>query len=148
MVPGPFRLWLTFSSAKRPETGVSLPRSGLTALYKSPQAALNTAWSRTGKSTFGVGSFHGGRSTPVRGSQAAQSAPQARSPSAAPGRAQEPVLWLQRSLGRLRRGPHLHPVSTLGQKTKVDPRTDMTVVCSNSHRMIHRRRDEVLSLEG
>jgi len=42
---------------------------------------------------------------------------------------------------------HLCLVSSLGQETKVDPKTDMAVVCSNCHRMIHRRRDNVLSLE-
>lgn len=40
---------------------------------------------------------------------------------------------------------HLRPVSSLGEGTKVDPRNDMTVVCSNCHRMIHRRKDKVLT---
>lgn len=40
---------------------------------------------------------------------------------------------------------HLIPVSSFGETTKVDPRTDMTVVCSNCHRMIHRKKDHVLS---
>jgi 5-methylcytosine-specific restriction enzyme A len=42
---------------------------------------------------------------------------------------------------------HLCPVSTLGEETKVDPKTDMTVLCSNCHRMIHRRKDDVLTPE-
>lgn len=42
---------------------------------------------------------------------------------------------------------HLRPVATLDPIAPVDPRTDMTVVCSNCHRMIHRSRDNVLSLE-
>lgn len=42
---------------------------------------------------------------------------------------------------------HLTPVSILGEETKVDPKSDMTVLCSNCHRMIHRRTDEVLTLE-
>ena len=42
---------------------------------------------------------------------------------------------------------HLIPVSTLGGEMKVDPKRDMTVLCSNCHRMIHRRKDEVLTLE-
>ena len=42
---------------------------------------------------------------------------------------------------------HLRPVSTLGKQTKVDPKTDMTVLCSNCHRMIHRRKDHVLTPE-
>jgi len=41
---------------------------------------------------------------------------------------------------------HLIPVSNLGKNTKVNPRTDMTVVCSNCHRMIHRKKDHILSL--
>ncbi len=42
---------------------------------------------------------------------------------------------------------HLRPVSTLGKVTKIDPKTDMTVLCSNCHRMIHRRKDDVLTPE-
>jgi 5-methylcytosine-specific restriction enzyme A len=42
---------------------------------------------------------------------------------------------------------HLRPVSTLGKGTKVDPKSDMTVLCSNCHRMIHRRKDNVLTPE-
>jgi len=42
---------------------------------------------------------------------------------------------------------HLRPVSNLRGKEKVDPKTDMTVLCSNCHRMIHRFRDKVLSPE-
>ncbi len=41
---------------------------------------------------------------------------------------------------------HKVPVSSLEEKTRIDPRTDMAVVCSNCHRMIHRKRDHVLSL--
>lgn len=41
---------------------------------------------------------------------------------------------------------HLKPVSELGG-TNVDPETDLTVVCSNCHRMIHRKKNDVLSLE-
>ena len=42
---------------------------------------------------------------------------------------------------------HLRPVSTLDGKTKVDPKSDMTVLCSNCHRMVHRRKDHVLAPE-
>ena len=42
---------------------------------------------------------------------------------------------------------HLRPVSRLGKKTTVSPKTDMSVLCSNCHRMIHRRKDKVLSLK-
>jgi len=41
---------------------------------------------------------------------------------------------------------HLHPISTVLEQTSVDPRTDMVVVCANCHRMIHRRRDAILSV--
>lgn len=42
---------------------------------------------------------------------------------------------------------HLRPVSTLEGKTKVDPKKDMTVLCSNCHRMVHRRKGYVLAPE-
>jgi hypothetical protein len=42
---------------------------------------------------------------------------------------------------------HLIPASSHEEETRVDPRTEMTVVCSNCHRMIHRKRDKMLSLE-
>jgi 5-methylcytosine-specific restriction enzyme A len=42
---------------------------------------------------------------------------------------------------------HLRPVSSFQESTRVDPKTDMAVVCSNCHRMIHRKKDKVLSLE-
>jgi len=41
---------------------------------------------------------------------------------------------------------HLRPVSSFGKATKVDPKTEMTVVCANCHRMLHRKK-EVLSPE-
>lgn len=40
---------------------------------------------------------------------------------------------------------HLKPVSTLEASTKLSPENDMTVVCSNCHRMLHRNRDMVLT---
>lgn len=42
---------------------------------------------------------------------------------------------------------HLRPVSRLGKETTVSPKTDMSVLCSNCHRMVHRRKDKVLSLK-
>lgn len=42
---------------------------------------------------------------------------------------------------------HTKPLSTLGQEKNIDPLTDLIPVCSNCHRMIHRRTDEVLSIE-
>jgi len=40
---------------------------------------------------------------------------------------------------------HLVPVSSLSEKTKVNPCRDMIVVCSNCHRMIHRQKGKTLS---
>jgi len=42
---------------------------------------------------------------------------------------------------------HLNPVSSHEKDTSVDPKTEMTVVCSNCHRMIHRKKDQTLSLD-
>lgn len=42
---------------------------------------------------------------------------------------------------------HLRPVSELKRESKIDPATDMTVVCPNCHRMIHRDKNKILSLE-
>ncbi len=40
---------------------------------------------------------------------------------------------------------HLRPISGLQGETKIDPKTDMTVLCSNCHAMIHRSQDNVLT---
>lgn len=42
---------------------------------------------------------------------------------------------------------HLVPVSTMIEPNAVNPRTDMTVLCSNCHRMVHRKREKPLSLQ-
>ena len=42
---------------------------------------------------------------------------------------------------------HKKPVSKLKEKTQIDPENDMEVLCSNCHRMIHRRKDEILTTE-
>lgn len=42
---------------------------------------------------------------------------------------------------------HLVPVSTMLHPSSVKPKTDMTVLCANCHRMIHRRRDTPLSID-
>ena len=42
---------------------------------------------------------------------------------------------------------HLVPVSRMTEPSTVNPRTDMTVLCSNCHRMVHRSRDKPLSLQ-
>jgi len=42
---------------------------------------------------------------------------------------------------------HLKPLYTLVEETLIDPEKDMTVLCANCHRMIHRKRDNPLSVE-
>jgi len=42
---------------------------------------------------------------------------------------------------------HINPVSELADAQIVDPVTDLVPVCSNCHRMIHRRKDKMLSIE-
>lgn len=42
---------------------------------------------------------------------------------------------------------HLRPVSSLERKLKIDPQKDMAVLCSNCHRMIHRKKDDVLTVD-
>lgn len=42
---------------------------------------------------------------------------------------------------------HTKPVSSLGGATQVDPATDLVVLCSNCHSIVHRRKGEPLSLD-
>lgn len=42
---------------------------------------------------------------------------------------------------------HVKPIHTFEEEQVVDPRTDLITVCSNCHRMIHRRRTDVLEIE-
>lgn len=42
---------------------------------------------------------------------------------------------------------HIKPLFSLGEETKVDPAKDMVCLCSNCHRMVHRKRGEILSIE-
>ncbi|MDG4850835.1 HNH endonuclease, partial [Peribacillus frigoritolerans] len=42
---------------------------------------------------------------------------------------------------------HVKPVSTLKEKGVIDPEHDLIPVCSNCHRIIHRRRDNMLTVE-
>lgn len=42
---------------------------------------------------------------------------------------------------------HLIPLSTLEEEFEINPATDMAVVCSNCHRMIHRERGNILSMD-
>lgn len=42
---------------------------------------------------------------------------------------------------------HTVPISTLPEPSTIDPRHDLTVLCSNCHRMVHRKRDSPLSID-
>jgi predicted HNH restriction endonuclease len=42
---------------------------------------------------------------------------------------------------------HLKPLSTSKEEYKVNPQTDLSVLCANCHSMVHRRRDKLISLE-
>ncbi len=42
---------------------------------------------------------------------------------------------------------HLKPLYTLADASLINPATDMTVLCSNCHRMIHRKKDNPLTIE-
>ena len=43
---------------------------------------------------------------------------------------------------------HTKPLSEVSEAIVIDPATDLVPVCSNCHRMIHRRKDDVLSIVG
>ncbi|UXH46431.1 HNH endonuclease [Rossellomorea vietnamensis] len=42
---------------------------------------------------------------------------------------------------------HIKPLSTLEESVEINPETDLVPLCSNCHRMVHRRKDEVLSID-
>lgn len=42
---------------------------------------------------------------------------------------------------------HVKPLSTIEEEVVIDPKEDLVPVCSNCHRMIHRRKDNVLTIE-
>lgn len=42
---------------------------------------------------------------------------------------------------------HVKPLSTVSGEVTIDPKEDLVPVCSNCHRMIHRRKDNVLTVE-
>ena len=42
---------------------------------------------------------------------------------------------------------HIKPLYDLNSETLINPETDLVCLCSNCHRMIHRRRDSILTLE-
>jgi len=41
---------------------------------------------------------------------------------------------------------HVKPISEFGGSVKVDPETDLTVLCPNCHSMVHRYKDKTLSI--
>jgi len=59
-------------------------------------------------------------------------------------------LNFEEKYGNLGKGfIHVHhnkPLSELGP-TRINPQTDMSVLCPNCHAMIHRKKDQTLSLE-
>lgn len=42
---------------------------------------------------------------------------------------------------------HIKPLSTLEEAVEINPETDLVPLCANCHRMVHRKKDEVLSVE-
>ncbi len=42
---------------------------------------------------------------------------------------------------------HIKPLSSLQEETAVDPATDLVCLCANCHRMMHRSRDHVMTVE-
>ncbi len=42
---------------------------------------------------------------------------------------------------------HIVPISTLSEPSTINAKDDMIVLCSNCHRMVHRKRDASLSIE-
>lgn len=42
---------------------------------------------------------------------------------------------------------HIKPLYNLEKEEFVDPRTDLVCLCSNCHRMIHRKRDSILTID-
>jgi 5-methylcytosine-specific restriction protein A len=42
---------------------------------------------------------------------------------------------------------HIKPLSTFDEAVEIDPENDLVPVCSNCHRMLHRKRENVLSIE-
>ncbi len=42
---------------------------------------------------------------------------------------------------------HIQPLSTLEEAMEINPETDLVPLCANCHRMVHRKKDNVLSVE-
>lgn len=41
----------------------------------------------------------------------------------------------------------IKPISTFTEEQQVDPQTDLITVCANCHRMIHRKPNDILTIE-
>lgn len=41
---------------------------------------------------------------------------------------------------------HIVPLSSISEEVAIDPETDLVVVCSNCHRMIHRKKNKILTI--
>lgn len=42
---------------------------------------------------------------------------------------------------------HMKPLYSLEEEIEINPEEDLVCLCSNCHRMIHRRRDKILTVE-
>lgn len=42
---------------------------------------------------------------------------------------------------------HIKPLSQRNEEVEINPSTDLVVLCANCHRMIHRKKNDILSLE-
>ena len=42
---------------------------------------------------------------------------------------------------------HINPLSSLEEAVEINPKSDLVPLCANCHRMVHRRKDSVLSIE-
>lgn len=42
---------------------------------------------------------------------------------------------------------HVVPLASREEEATVNPDTDLVVLCANCHRMIHRKKNEILTLE-
>lgn len=42
---------------------------------------------------------------------------------------------------------HIKPLSTLEEAVEINPETDLVPLCANCHRMVHRRKEDILSID-
>ncbi|WP_255407452.1 HNH endonuclease [Sporosarcina sp. P13] len=42
---------------------------------------------------------------------------------------------------------HVKPLSALKEAAEINPDTDLVPLCANCHRMVHRRKDDVLGID-